>query len=253
MLDVFDLSGKVALVTGASRGLGKAAATALAQSNADLVIVGRNRQTIEDTAHEIGVYRSRVVPFVGDVTSTDTQNQLRVFIRDNFRKLDILVNNAGIVIDKPFLQTSDEDIGRVIRTNLLAVIQLTRTLGEFMVEQKAGKIINIGSYDGLVGTPNLVAYGTSKGGVIQFTRMLAVEWARYNINVNVICPGYFRTAMNDEVFKNDELAQKIIRRIPLRRIGRPEEIGPLVVYLASNGSDYMTGQVLAIDGGETAN
>lgn len=252
MLKVFDLSGKVALITGASRGLGKAAATALAQSNANVIVVGRNRRTIEDTANEIGVYGRRVVPFVGDVTSTDTQNSLRDFIREDFGKLDILVNNAGIAVDKPFLQTSDEDIERLIKTNLLAVMQLTRTLGEFMVEQKGGKIINIGSYDGLVGTPNLVAYGTSKGGVIQFTRMLAVEWARYNININVICPGYFRTAMNDEVFINEELAKKIIRRIPLRRIGQPDEIGPLIVYLASNGSDYMTGQVIALDGGETA-
>lgn len=253
MLEVFDLSGKVALVTGASRGLGKAAAIALAQSHADLMIVGRNRETIEATADEIRTYGTKVVSFVGDVTFSDTHFRLREAIMKEFGKVDILVNNAGIVVDKPFLRTSDEEIEQIMATNLLAVMRLTRTVGELMVKQGKGKIINIGSYDGLVGTPNLVAYGTSKGGVIQFTRMLAVEWARYNINVNVICPGYFRTSMNEEVFKNEELAQKIIRRIPLRRIGHPEEIGPLIVYLSCSGSDYLTGQVISIDGGETAN
>lgn len=253
MLDVFDLTDKTAVVTGASRGLGKAAAIALAQSNANLVIVGRNQSTLEDAAQDISQYNSKVIPVVCDITDTSAHQKLKEVVSKEFGRLDILLNNAGIVIDKPFLQTADEEIENIFRTNLLSVMQVTRTLGQIMVDQKEGKIINIGSYDGLVGTPNLVAYGTSKGGIVQFTRMLAIEWARYKINVNVICPGYFLTSMNDEIFKDEEITQKIIRRIPLRRIASPHEIGPLVVYLASNGSDYMTGQVLAIDGGETAN
>lgn len=253
MLEVFDLKGKVAIVTGASRGLGKAAALALVQSNASVIITGRVESTLSEVAVELSQYGKTVTPFVCDVTNPYEVFKLKEFTLQTFGALDILVNNAGIVIDKPFLKTSDEEIEEIMNTNLLGMMKLTRILGEIMVSQKSGKIINIGSYDGLIGTPNLVAYGTSKGGVVQFTRMLAIEWARYQINVNVICPGYFHTSMNDEVFHNEEIKNKILKRIPLRRIGKPNELGPLIVYLSSEGSNYMTGQVLAIDGGETAN
>ncbi|WHZ00883.1 glucose 1-dehydrogenase [Neobacillus sp. YX16] len=253
MLKAFDLKGKTAIVTGASRGLGKASALALVQSNANVVITGRDERTLSKTADELSQYGSTVTSFVCDITNPDEVLKLKEFIITRFGTLDILVNNAGIVIDKPFLQTSDDEIDTIMNTNLLGMMKLTRILGEIMVTNKNGKIINIGSYDGLVGTPNLAAYGTSKGGVVQFTRMLAIEWARYKINVNVICPGYFHTSMNDEVFQNEEITNKILKRIPLRRIGKPDELGPLIVYLSSEGSDYMTGQVLAIDGGETSN
>lgn len=252
MLEAFNLKGKVALVTGGSRGLGKAAAAALVKANAEVIITGRHADTLEQAAREISTENIQVYPYVCDVTDVNEHKNLKREIINKYGKLDILVNNAGIAIDKPFLETTDQDIDRLINTNLLAVMKLTRTIGEIMVNQKRGKIINIGSYDGLVGTPNLVAYGTSKGGVIQFTRMLAVEWARYKINVNVICPGYFHTSMNDELLKDDNMAQKIIKRIPLRRVGNVAEIGPLIVYLASSASDYMTGQAIVIDGGETA-
>jgi NAD(P)-dependent dehydrogenase (short-subunit alcohol dehydrogenase family) len=253
MLKAFDLTGKVALVTGGSRGLGKAIASALVQSNADVIITGRNETTLNSVAEELRVNERRVIPYVCDIKNSYEIAKIKDYIIKEFGRLDILVNNAGIVIDNPFLTTSDEEIEEIMSTNLLGMMKLTRTIGEIMVNQKRGKIINIGSYDGLIGTPNLVAYGTSKGGVVQFTRMLAIEWARHKVNVNVVCPGYFTTSMNDEIFQNEEITNKILKRIPLRRIGEPEELGPLVVYLASEGSDYVTGQVIAIDGGETAN
>lgn len=252
MLDYFSLQGKTALVTGASRGLGKAAAFALAESGANVIILGREQNTLNNAAKELDKYGTRVIPIAMNVSDSSQYPKLKEKILQEFGKLDILVNNAGIVIDKPYLETTDEEIDKLLQTNLYAVMKLTRELGELMVKQNGGKIINIGSYDGLVGTPNLVAYGTSKGGVIQFTRILAVEWARYQINVNVICPGYFATSMNDMFFQNEEITRKVLKRIPLRRVGQPEEIGPLIVYLASKASDYMTGQVLIIDGGETA-
>ncbi|WP_158591735.1 SDR family NAD(P)-dependent oxidoreductase [Oceanobacillus halophilus] len=251
MLEAFNLQGKVALVTGGSRGLGKAAAIALLQSNAEVIITGRNKQTLEETVKELCAYSTKIKSYVCDVTDSNQISQLKDYLINNNGKLDILVNNAGIVIDKHYIKTSDEEIDRIINTNLTGLMKLTREIGTIMISQKNGKIINIGSYDGLIGTPGLVAYGTSKGGVIQFTRMLATEWARYKVNVNVICPGYFKTSMNEEVFDNNsEIADKIIKRIPLRRIGDPREIGPLIVYLGSEASDYMTGQVLTIDGGE---
>lgn len=252
MLDAYNLKGKNALVTGGSRGLGYSAAKSLVQSNAKVIITGRNEEKLKKAAHELSFADNEVDYVVCDVTNTKHVNDLKNKISEIYGRLDVLVNNAGIVIDKPFLETSDEEIDQVISTNLTGLMKLTRILGQIMVDQNRGKIINIGSYDGLVGTPRLVAYGTSKGGVIQFTRMLAIEWAKYNINVNVICPGYFHTSMNEEVLANEKIASKILKRIPLRRIGRPEELGPLIVYLASDGSNYMTGQVLPIDGGETA-
>jgi NAD(P)-dependent dehydrogenase (short-subunit alcohol dehydrogenase family) len=253
MLKAFNLEGKVALVTGGSRGLGKAAASALVQSNAEVIITGRSERSLSESAANLSIHKRRVIPFVCDVTNSSELLKLKEMILKEFGRLDILINNAGIVVDQPFLNTTDDEIDQIMDTNLVGTMKVSRILGELMVNQRKGKIINIGSYDGLVGTPNLVAYGTSKGGVVQFTRMLAVEWAKYKVNVNVVCPGYFHTSMNEEVFTNTEIVNKIIKRIPLRRIGQPEEIGPLIVYLASDGSNYMTGQVIPIDGGETAN
>ncbi|RNF40238.1 SDR family NAD(P)-dependent oxidoreductase [Planococcus salinus] len=252
MLEDFNLKGKVALVTGGSRGLGYAAAKALLLSNAEVIITGRNKETLEKAADELMKVKGKVTPYICDVTNSEQIYRVKEKILEQFGRVDILVNNAGIVIEKMFSETSDEEIEQIMATNLIGVMKVSRIIGEIMVNQKKGKIINIGSYDGLVGTPRLVAYGTSKGAVIQFTRMLAIEWARYKVNVNVICPGYFRTSMNEEIFDNEELTDKIIKRIPLRRIGEANELGPLIVYLSSEGSAYMTGQALTIDGGETA-
>lgn len=251
VLKYFDLTGKVALVTGGTRGLGQAMAEALGQQGATVIITGRSENTIEESCSflsECGVIAEGIKC---DMKQTADLEVLKRHVEEQFGRLDILVNNAGIVIDRNFAEFTDMEIDDIISTNLTGVMRCTRLLGEIMIRQGSGKIINIASMDGIIGTPRLVAYGTSKGGVIQFTRGLAVEWARYGIHVNAICPGYFATSMNEQVLADETLRSRILKRIPLRRVGDPKELGPLVVYLASSASDFMTGQALVIDGGET--
>lgn len=252
MLESFNLTGKIAVVTGGSRGIGKAIAEALSIAGARVIITGRNIESLDVSAKEIErKTKNAVHSYKCDINLSTDIDCLKRYILDNFGKLDIIVNNAGIVQDKFFLDFTDDEIDRMVQTNFSSVMKVTKQLGSILVNQKKGKIINLGSYDGIIGTPTLVPYGATKGGVIQFTRMLAVEWARYNININVICPGYIQTSMNEELFENKAILKKILNRIPLRRFGQAEEIGPLAVYLASKASDFVTGQSFVIDGGES--
>ncbi|MDQ0219449.1 glucose 1-dehydrogenase [Peribacillus cavernae] len=251
MLENFDLTGKVALVTGGTRGLGQSMAKALGQAGAAVIVTGRSDKTIEESCSYLKENGITAYGFRCDMQQSADLKALKQYVVEKFCRLDILVNNAGIVIDRHYAECTDEEINEIISTNLVGVMKCTRVLGEMMIKQGNGKIVNIASMDGIIGTPRLVAYGTSKGGVIQFTRGLAVEWARYGIHVNAICPGYFATSINERVLAEESIRTKILKRIPLRRVGKPEELGPLVVYLSSKASDFMTGQAIVIDGGET--
>jgi NAD(P)-dependent dehydrogenase (short-subunit alcohol dehydrogenase family) len=252
----FKLRNKIAVVTGASRGLGFAIAQALGSEGAKVVLTGRDGATLGKRVNELTSKGIEANFMVLDVNNESDSNKLVESCQSLYGRLDILVNNAGIAIDGPYEQMSNHDIDQLLATNLRSVMHLSQVLGAYMISRHSsddhGKIINISSLDGLVGTPNLVAYGTTKGAIIQFTRALGVEWARSHINVNAICPGYFETDMSAAALGNDAIRQKILKRIPTRRVGRPEEIGPLAVYLASPLSDFVTSQSFVIDGGETA-
>ncbi len=245
------LDGKVGIVTGGGRGLGKAIALALADAGADIVLASRNRDNIESVAWNIRKMGRKALAVPTDVSEPVEVQVLVDTVLHEYSHVDVLVNNSGIAVAKPLLEQSEKEWDEVLKTNLTGMYLCTRAVGKQMVKQGGGRIINIASVDGLLGVPRLVSYCASKGGVIQFTRALAVEWARFNITVNAIAPGYFYTDMSREALDDPVLGPRLLKNIPLRRAGRPEELGPLAVYLASDASAFMTGSVLIIDGGES--
>ena len=252
VLDSFKLVGKVAWVTGASRGLGRAMAVALAEAGADLVLSARTLIDLEATASEVKRLGRRALVVQADATrKTDAEAVVAKAIAE-FDRIDILVNNAGVATAKTLMETEEADWDRVLSTNVRGPYLCARAVGPHMIARKAGKIINIGSVLSFIGEPTVVAYAASKGAILQFTRGLAIEWARYNIQVNAICPGYFVTSLNQSFLESVEGKAYVGRWVPMRRPGRPEELGPVVVFLASSASDFMTGAHILIDGGQVA-
>ncbi len=252
VFDAFRLDGKVAIVTGASRGLGKAMALALAEAGADLVLVSRSRPDLEGTAKEIEAIGRRTLVIPVDVSVFPDAEAVAQETVATFNQIDILVNNAGVAVVKPLVELAPEEWAAVLATNLTGVYNLCHAVGPHLIRQQAGKVINIASVLGVSALPGYSAYAASKGGIIALTRVLAVEWARANIQVNCIAPGWFVTPMNERAFADEKIRERLLRGIPARRPGRPEELGPLVVYLASSASDYMTGEVIFLDGGAHA-
>ena len=252
IFEQMSLEGKVAVVTGSGRGLGKAMAIALAQAGADLVVISRTSAEIEETARHIEDRERKALAFRADVTIPDEVDEVVKQTMDLFGRIDILVNNAGGAIVKSLQEMTMEEWRSTLDTNLTSLFLFCKAVGPHMIAQGRGKIINISSIDGAGGQAGLVAYCASKGGVIQFTKALAVEWAKYNIQVNGIGPGAFYTKPMAVVLDDGKLGPLRRKKIPLGREGRPEELGPLVVYLASSASDFMTGETIFIDGGELA-
>ncbi|MFQ5987378.1 MAG: SDR family NAD(P)-dependent oxidoreductase [Dehalococcoidia bacterium] len=245
-MEEFSLQGKVAIVTGDGRAWSKHIALALAEAGADVVLAARNQKGIEESAQEVRRLGRRAMAIPTDVTkSTEIQRMVERAIAE-FAKIDILVNGAELQFAKPFLEVSEEEWKRVIETNLTSVFLCSKAVGKHMMEQKKGRIINIASGLALRGVANSAAYCASMGGILQFTKALALEWARENIRVNSIGPGWFsEEGVSEEEAKQDPL----LRYIPLKRRGRPADIGSLVVYLASAASEYVTGQIFIVDGG----
>jgi len=246
------LDGKVAVVTGASRGLGRAIAVALAGAGASVALAARSKPDLEETARLVEAAGGRAAVIPTDVASYPAVDALMKATVDQLGGLDVVVNNSGIARPQPLAETSPEDWQAVLDVNLTGVFNGCRAAAAYLIGQRRGKVINLASVLGAVGLPNYAVYGASKGGVIALTRTLGVEWARHNVQVNAIAPGWFVTEMNEAAFADPRINERLTRDIPARRTGRIEEIGPLAVFLASAGSDFMTGQTVFLDGGHSA-
>jgi len=247
MLDL-GLEGKAAIVTGASRGLGRAAALALLEQGVSVLAAARSERELEALA---GQYPERVLARPCDMLDMAAVAGLPAAAVEAFGRLDIVVNNAGIAPAGSFLEQSAEEWDRVMAINVTAPAVLARSAGRIMVGQGSGKIINIASTSGLLGKAWLVSYSASKGALLQFTKALAAEWAGQGVQVNAIAPGAFETEAQRAVLDAPDILKRRLGKIPQRRMGQPDEIGPLVCYLASDQSAFVTGSVYVIDGGES--
>jgi 2-deoxy-D-gluconate 3-dehydrogenase len=249
VLDKFKLDGKVALVTGASRGLGQGMALGLGEAGANVALVARTKSSLEETARMVADAGSKAHIIPADLSQiNEVQRVVRETVAE-FGKLDILVNSVGTQVRKPALEVLEEEWEHLIGVNLKSVYFLTQAAAKEMIKAKKGKIINITSLTSFIGLPNVSIYGASKGGILTLTRQWAIEWAKYNINVNAIGPGYFKTALTADLFKDPERAKWVLGKIPLGRNGLPEDLAGAAVFLASEGSDYITGQIINVDGG----
>lgn len=244
------LEGTVAIVTGASRGLGEAAARALVAEGAKVVVAARSLDDLEALASENPDAYEVAQCDMADRTAVEGLVDVAV---DRFGRLDAIVNNAGIAPGGKFIEQGIDLMERVIAINLLAPAALARAAAMHWIEAgKPGSVINIASTSATKGKPMLAAYSSSKGGLLRFTEALSGEWAKHKIRVNVIAPGAFETAAQDAVVSDPKFLEARLKKIPARRMGRPEEIGPLVCYLASPLSEFATGSCFVIDGGEVA-
>jgi NAD(P)-dependent dehydrogenase (short-subunit alcohol dehydrogenase family) len=245
------LSGRVAVVTGASRGIGRAIALALAEAGADVAVAARAQAELEETAHAAGRHGVRALPFPTDVAAYPAVERLMAQTVDALGRLDVVVNNAGIARVAPLADAALEDWRAILDVNLSGVFYGCRAAAPYLLRQQRGKVINLASVLAAVALPGYTMYSATKGAVIALTRTLAAEWARHNVQVNAIAPGWFVTDMNEAAFADPKIHARLTRDVPARRTGRVEEIGPLAVYLASAGSDFMTGQTIFLDGGQT--
>jgi len=241
------LGGKVALITGAAQGIGKAVALLLARNGADIVVSDINLEKAEETAREIESIGVRAMPLKVNVASLDDVEQMTATILEKFGKIDILVNNAGITRDKLILRMSEEDWDAVLDVNLKGTFHCTKTVVRHMAKQRSGKIVSIASVVGEMGNAGQVNYAASKAGVIGLTKTIAREFAQRGINVNAIAPGYIETPMTEVL--PEKVKEELRRLIPMERLGKPEDIAEAVLFLVSEGSNYITGHVLKVNGG----
>lgn len=247
---MFDLTSKIALVTGSTKGLGFGIAQGLAQAGANIVVCSRTASDCDRVAQEIqDKYRVDCLSKATDVSKPEAVKELVEAILRKFGRIDILVNNAGTAVTKKAEDLTMEDWDTVMDTNLRGVFMLTQAVGRQMIEQKSGKIINIASVFGFVGDKSVLPYLVSKGGLLQMTRGLALEWTKHNIQVNAVAPGYVMTPMNEKELSEEKVYKYITGKIPMRRLGKAEEIAGAVVYLASDAASYVTGTAIAADGG----
>lgn len=253
MNSMFDLSGRKAVVTGASRGLGQAIAVALAEAGADLAVTSRSKESLSHTADLVRKTGRKVHCLALDVTVGSTIEQTLLDAGERLGGLDILVNNAGLEEVRPSLEVDENLWDRILGTNLKGAFFCAQAAARHMVAHKAeGAIVNLCSLTTYVGIPMAIPYGSSKTGLLGMTRGLATEWARHGVRVNAIAPGYFRTAMTEAFYRDEDWQQTMLAKIPQLRFGSMGDVGGAVVFLASDASAYVTGQCIAIDGGYLA-
>ncbi len=241
------LVGKVALVTGAAQGIGKAVALLLARNGADIVVSDINLEKAEETAQEVQTLGRKALAVKVDVARLDDVEKMVEAILAQFGRVDILVNNAGIARDKLILRMTEEDWDAVLNINLKGTFNCTKAVVRHMSKQKSGKIVNIASVVGEMGNAGQGNYAASKAGVIGFTKTIAREFAQRGINVNAIAPGYIETPMTDSL--PEKVKEELRRMIPMDRLGKPEDVAETVLFLVSDSSNYITGQVLNVNGG----
>jgi len=247
--DLFDLSGEVAVVTGGAGGIGSCIALAFAKFGTDVVIVDKVLDGTEELAEKISDIGRRVLVKKVDVTDPEEVEILVDSVMNEFGKVDILFHTVGGTFRKPALETTLEEWNKVIETNLTSTFLCNRAIGKVMVQQRKGKIINVSSCASFFPYPGRCAYAASKAGVNQLTKALALEWAEYNVNVNAIVPGLTKHAKNADFFSNTEVRKKMISKIPLGRLGEPWDLVGASIFLASKASNWVTGQILAVEGG----
>jgi NAD(P)-dependent dehydrogenase (short-subunit alcohol dehydrogenase family) len=247
--DLFDLSGRVALVTGTSRGLGQYMARALAKAGADLVLTSRGVDRLSAFETEIKRLGRRTFSVELDVRSQESIKKMVAAAEAAFGHIDILVNNAGCNVRKPALDVTWEDWNLILETNLRGSFFVAQAVARGMIARRYGRIINIGSVTTVAGYAGLAPYGASRGGVKQLTMSLADDWGKYGVTVNCLAPGWFRTEQNKVLYEDREWVEYLCDRIPLKRPGQPQDLDAAVVFLAAESSRYITGQTLLVDGG----
>lgn len=250
-MDLFDIRGRVALVTGASKGLGKAMSMGLAKAGARLALCARNLEDLERSKAEAESHGATARTYAMDVLDRTSVREAASAVLEDFGTVDILLNNAGVNVRKPVTQLAEEEWDLVLDTNLKGYFLVAQAVAPHMIRRGRGKVINVASIMGAVALENLVAYASSKGGVVQMTKVMAIEWARHGINVNAIGPTYFETPLVAALRNDPERFRFINERTPMGRWGQPEELEGTVIFLASRASDFITGQTIYVDGGWT--
>jgi NAD(P)-dependent dehydrogenase (short-subunit alcohol dehydrogenase family) len=249
-MDILPLTGKTAIVTGASRGIGEAIAKGFAKAGADLILVSRSREALEKVAREIGGSGRKILPVAADIGVPEDVHRAVNAALEGFPRIDILVNNAGI---SPVLKRAEElalnEWEDILRVNLTGTFLFCQAVGKVMIQQGGGKIINMVSVGAIVGFPRQVGYCATKGGILQLTKVLALDWARFNVQVNAIGPAYIETELTQGMRESKVISESLLRRTPMGRFGKPEEVVGAAIYLASDASSYVTGQTLFVDGG----
>ncbi|MFC1694456.1 SDR family NAD(P)-dependent oxidoreductase [Candidatus Latescibacterota bacterium] len=252
MANNFSLEGKTVFITGANGGIGKAITLGIADAGADLVIAGRNESNLNSTAEKIRESGIKVLPVAFDITDMNSMKNAVKKAVNEFNKIDVLINSAGTNVRKHFLEFEEKDYDLVMDVNAKGLYFLTQEVCKFMAQRKKGKVINIASLNSFIALSTVSAYATSKGAVGQMTKAMAVDMAQYGIQVNAVAPGFIKTPFNELLWGNEEKNKWVADRTLFKRFGLPEDVIGSVKFLSSEESDFITGQIIVVDGGYLA-
>ncbi|MHB1404034.1 MAG: SDR family NAD(P)-dependent oxidoreductase [Desulfitobacteriaceae bacterium] len=246
---LFDISGKIALITGGGGTLGTTIANGLATVGVNMVVADVNLESAQKTCDLISAHGTRVLPIQVDVTDPASVNSMVDSVLNEFGKIDILLNHAGINIRKPAIEYTPEEWEKVLAVNLTGMFHCAQAVGKVMLKQGKGRIVNTASTLASVSQPLQAVYASSKGGIVQLTKVLAEEWAPYGVNVNAIGPGYFETELTKKYLSDPAVSDTLLSKIPMKRFGQPDELVGTIIFLSSEASAYVTGHTVYIDGG----
>lgn len=252
MNNLLKLENKVCIITGAGKGIGKETAILFAKLGCKLALISRTKKDLEQLSDELQIDEKDLFYMVGDVSCEDTVKSFVQKTHEKFSRIDVLVNNAGMRFRKEFLDISYEEWQEVMNVNTGSTFLFCREVGKYMIAQEYGKIVNMASIIGTLGLPELSGYGASKGAIVSLTKSLALEWAKYNVNINVVAPGFCKTSYADNFQKKTELYNFTIDRTPMKKWGESIDIANAIAFLSSDMSRYITGETLSIDGGWSA-